>query len=294
MQMDFRVYQLTYDGDLISSQGDLFSRLRELAKIPGEFGFEYCITREVTIDDSIITFCLSEEYAPNITSVDDERNSFLPDVSPFMNTYVALDLQEKRMLVQHRDYPANNLDRNQSFIRVTNVLDEAFQEIYNSAFNYLDTNRDVDDDDFLRVFENNRITNLRVKLFDTGRYIINGTQIFEEDEDLNNKWIDGFNSDESGTYEIVLKAPGRGGEGDLRYSPIARSLLNLVTKEIVELNYWDEDSGSNTMSRTDLKKFRISGINRDTQTITAIETISNEIYRRRQEIRNFRVTQAFQ
>lgn len=83
MQMDFLVYQLIFSGDLTEKGENLYRYLRDLAKIPGEHGFEYCITREIEYQNHIITGCLSEEYPPDINSVDDERNVYIPDVSPF-------------------------------------------------------------------------------------------------------------------------------------------------------------------------------------------------------------------
>jgi hypothetical protein len=288
MQMDFRVYQLTYDGDLLARGRDFYQYITNLPKFR-EHQLEYCITNEHEFEQNIVTFCFSEEYIPDLNSVDEARNSFSPNIDPFLNTFFSIDLQEKRMLVHHRDYPPNNLDRHQTMTRVSVLLNEAFQEVYNSQFNYLNTNRSVAEEDFLEVFRNNRITMLRVKLFETGRNIRAGSTIFQEST-LNNQWIVGWNEDESDMHEIILKAPGRGGEGDLRDSPIARSLINLQNKEIVELNYWDEESGSNLMSRTDLRKFRIRGINNHTQPITAVNTIANEVYSRRPELRNFIAT----
>ncbi|MED2941054.1 hypothetical protein P4282_00935 [Bacillus swezeyi] len=55
-----------------------------------------------------------------------------------------------------------------------------------------------------------------------------------------------------------------------------------------KLNYWGDKGGSETMARTDLKRFRIRGINKDSDPITAVNTISGEVYRRRDEIRQFR------
>lgn len=292
MQMDFRVYQLLYANDLTRNGQALFDYLRGLTKIPGEHGFEHCITNEITYSEDIITFCFSEEHAPNLTSVDDDKNSYSPDVAPYLNTFYALDLQEKRMLIHHRDYPPANLGRDKNLVKVGLILDAAFQRIYNSPFNYINTAVELNDDDFLNVFNNNRITLLRVKLFNAGRRIVEGTTIFEN-PDLNRSWIEGFESDESDTYEVILKAPGRTGEGDLRNSPIAKSLINMVNKQITELNYWTDD-GADSMSRTDLKRFRINGINKDTNPITAIDTITNEVYRRRAEIRRFRAVDDFE
>lgn len=285
MQMDFRVYQLIYAGDLTARGAEFFGLLRNLSKVPGEFGFEYCITSEVDFDENIITGCLSEEHAPDINSVDDDRNTFVPDVAPYLNTLFAIDLQEKRLIVQHRDYPPSNLDRHQSMTRLGLMINAAYEEVYRSQLNYNMTHREVSDDDFLDIFHNNRITLLRVKLFDSGRLLPEGAEVFA-DRELDSHWIQGWNSDESNMHEIVLKAPGRGGSGDLRESPIARSLLNLPRKEIMELNYWQEE-GQENMSRTDFKKFRIRGIDRHTQVISAIATIAREVYQRRTELSRY-------
>lgn len=286
MNMDFLIHQLIYSGDLTTHGQRLYEYLKGLAKIPGEHGFEYCITSEIDYQNNFICGCLSEEYPPNINSVDDEKNVYVPDVSPYLNTFFALDLQEKRLLVQHRVYPARNLDRHQTLIRLSSVLKGAFETVCRSEFNYVSTNREVTEEEFEQVFYNNRITLMRVKLFPQGRLLRDSANIHEE-KDLNTAWIQGWNSDESESYEIVLKAPGKSGVGDLRKSPIALSLLNLPVKEILELNYWDENDTSEKMARTDLKKFRIRGIDRHTQPITAIDHMLTDLRNRRDELRRF-------
>lgn len=287
--MDFRVYQVIFPDDLSQHGQQLFDYLRNTAKQPGEHGFEYCITSDVSYSNDVITFCLSEEYQANISSVDDQKNTFVPDVAPYLNTFVALDLQEKRLLVQHRDYPPNNLSKDQNMVRLSLLLSQTFAEVCNATFNYLDTTRLVDDEDFVNIFANYRITMLRVRLFDTGRYITQGTEVFNNTI-INENWISGWELDESSMHEIILKAPGRGGEGDLRHSPIAKSLVNLVRKDIIEINYWDDDGVSESLSRNDFRRFSINGINTYTLPITAIETITNEAFNRRAETRRFIAT----
>lgn len=286
MSMDFKVYQVIYAGELIQNGQELFQHLRDLAIVPGEHGFEYCITNEIDYQDDIICGCISEEHPPDISSVDDDKNVFVPEVAPFMNTYFAIDLREKRLLIQHREYPANNLNRQQTLVRLATLISDGFQEVYGRQFDYVTTNRDVNDDEFIQVFYNNRITHLRVKILPQGRLLSQDTQIFEEN-DINSAWINGWNADTSETTEIVLKAPGRGGIGDLRESPIAISLINLPVKEILELNYWNDEDGVERMSRTDLRKFRIDGIDRRTQPITGIEHILLDLSNRRDELRRF-------
>ncbi|MGX4583384.1 hypothetical protein [Paenibacillus chitinolyticus] len=286
MQMDFLVYQIIYAGDLTNNGDLIYQYLGNLAKMPGEHGFEYCITNEIDFRNNIISGCLSEEYPPDINSVDDEKNVYIPDVSPYLNTFFALDLQEKKMLIQHREYPAQNLDRHQTRVRLGSILNAAFNELLHVEYNYLNTNREITDEDFEEVFFENRVTLLRVKLFEDGRLLRDQSEIFEDPE-VNARWIEGWNSDESHMHEIVLKAPGRGGDGDLRKSPLAITLLKIPNKEITELNYWTDVDGSTGMSRTDLRKFRIRGIHRHTQPITAIDVIATEIYNRRGELDRF-------
>ncbi|WP_440960527.1 hypothetical protein ACN6KS_22510 [Paenibacillus nitricinens] len=286
MHMDFRLYQVIYAGDLTLNGQVLFEYLRGLAKIPGEHGFEYCVTSEIDYENDLICGCLSEEYPPNINSVDDDRNVYVPDVAPYLNTYFAIDLQEQRLLIQHREYPANNLSRQQALVRLATIIKGGFELAYGVEFDYVNTNREVTDDEFLEVFEQNRITLMRVKLYPQGRLLRDTAEIFE-DEEINRIWIDGWNADESETHEMVLKAPGRGGAGDLRRSPIANSLINLPVKEILELNYWSDEDGAGSMSRTDLRKLRVQGIDRHTQPITAIDHLLIDLRNRRGEMRRF-------
>lgn len=152
------------------------------------------------------------------------------------------------------------------------MINGGYQDIYGPAFDYVITNRDVSDDEFIEVFNQNRITSLRVKLFPQGRLLSRDAKIMG-DLDLNSAWINGWNTDTSETYEVVLKAPGRGGVGDLRRSPLAVSLINVPVKEILELNYWSEEDGVGTMSRTDLRKLRVQGLDRRTQPITGIDRL---------------------
>ncbi|WP_340012410.1 hypothetical protein MHI32_11950 [Paenibacillus sp. FSL H7-0690] len=105
---------------------------------------------------------------------------------------------------------------------------------YGVEFDYVNTNREVTDDEFLEVFEQNRITFMRVKLYPQGSLLRDIAEIFL-DEEVNRFWIDSWNADESETHEMVLKAPGRGGAGDLRRSPIANSLINLPVKKFWNL-----------------------------------------------------------
>lgn len=258
----------------------------------GEHGLMYCVTNEIDYDEDIITGCLSEEHLPNIDSVDEEKNTFTPDVTPSIATLFAIDLKEKRMIVQHREYPANNLNKQQSMTRLNTLINSVFHDLYHTQFDYVDTYRAVTDDDLLVMFRQHRVTLLRVQLLDTGRYLQDHAEIFPQD-DINRHWIEGWNTDESNMYEIVLKAPGRGGNGDLRKSPIAVSLLNMTQRRIVELNYWT-GRGNQRMSRNDFKKFRIHGIDRNTQVITSISHISREVYRRRTELSTFRLVHEVQ
>ena len=289
MKMEFRVYQLTYADDLTVRANDLYQYLKDMSIVPGEHGFEYCITNEIDLDENIITFCFSEEHSPNTTTIDDEKNSIIADVAPFINTMAAIDLQEKRMIVQNRDYPANNLDKHQTMTRIRIMLNEAFQNVYNSVFNTISIEREMDDEELDEIFRNNRVSMLRVQITRNNRTLLETAEIFE-DSSLNEKWIEGWNTDNSNIHEIILKAPGQGGEGDLRYSPIANSVLDLLGSRIMQMSIWDENEDNEVLSRSSFSRFIIRGINHRTQVITSIDTIAQEVYNRRQELRAFRAT----
>lgn len=287
--LDFKVYQVTAAIDLTSRGRELFNLLKSQNKFTGEQGLKFCITQELDFDENVITGCFSEEYLTNISSNDEDKATFVPEVEPYLNTFFAFDLQEKRIILENRRYPANNLKKDQTRIRLFTIIKDCFEEIYNAEFDYLNTHRNVDDDDFIHIFRTNRVSMLKVRLSTNGRLLSSSTKIFNEDDELlNSKWVQGWNSDQSGMHEIILKAPGKGGDGDLSKSPIALSLLNLPVKEIVEINYWDENETSGTMSRTDLRRFRIEGINLHTLPISAISEISREVYLRRVELRSFK------
>ncbi|MET1123075.1 hypothetical protein ABWU59_29590 [Priestia megaterium] len=285
--MEFRVYQLLYADSLIEESQSLYNYLQRMAKLPGEFGFDYCITNNVDFSNNVITFCFSEEYASDVNSVDDEKNLFTPDVSPYINTIMALDLQEKRLIVQNRDYPANNLNKHQTMTRMGLMLNNAFENVYNAVFNYIDTDREVLEEEFERAFENYRVSLLWVKVPNNRRFIPNYERIHEDDL-LNENWITGWNQDQSDVQEILLKAPGRGGNGDLRLSPVARSLIKMFGSEVKQIDYWDDEENHYSISRDSLRRFVIRGVNLRTQPITVIDRLSVEIQARRDELRNFR------
>ncbi len=119
---------------------------------------------------------------------------------------MAIDFQEKRLLVQNRDYPANTLNKQQTMTRVGLLLNEGFEKIYNSVFNYLDTDKQIFDNDFTPLFENNRVSLLWATIPNHGRFIPEGEKIFEDDTIDNQNWIKGWNSDESDVFEVLNKS----------------------------------------------------------------------------------------
>lgn len=55
----------------------------------------------------------------------------------------------------------------------------------------------------------------------------------------------------------------------------------------MELNYWSDEDGAGSMSRTDLRKLRVQGIDRHTQPLTAIDQLLLDLRNRRDEMRRF-------
>ncbi|KKK10351.1 MULTISPECIES: hypothetical protein [Bacillus] len=287
--MEFRVYQMTYNNDLTTKTNDLYEFLKSYGRQHGERGYYYTITNEIDEENHVITFSFSEEHDSNINSLDEENNSYAPDVEPCINTIMALDLREKRFLVQNRDYPADNLKKETTMTRIGLILEDAFQEVYNSEFNYLDTDKEIDEGTFKEAFENHRVSHLWVRFPGVRRFLHETATIFAED-DLNTQWIEGWNKDESGMHEILLKAPGRGGDGDLRNSPIAKSIMNMFGAEVKQLDFWDEEGKFHKISISSLKRFVVSGIDHRTLVITAIQHTSLAIRNRRTELRDFIAT----
>ncbi len=111
----------------------------------------------------------------DINSVDDDKNAYVPILSPYLSTCVALDLQEKRLLVQHRVYPPDNLSKDTNMTRLSLMLSQAFESVCNAIFNYLDTTREADDEDFSYIIRHYRVTVLRVKLLENRKIYFRGS-----------------------------------------------------------------------------------------------------------------------
>ncbi|MEE4566811.1 hypothetical protein V2U94_04140 [Paenibacillus polymyxa] len=287
MYIDFDVFQISFSGDMIVHEDALLEKLKSMSRIPGEYGYDYCITKDIDSENHLICGCFSEEHPPITTSVNEEDLSYIPDeIPPYLNTYFAIDLREHRVLIQHRIYPAPTLKRDQTLIRLHGIIREAFEEVYGVQYLEVKTGRPVDDELFLDIFTNNRITYLDVRLYPHSK--IDGTINVFEDEELDKKWAQGWNKDSSDAHQIILKAPGKGKSGDLRESPIAKTLVKLNTKDILQINYWDANNQFGTLSRSGLERFRVSDIDKNTLTVTAIQHILVDIPSRREELRGFK------
>ncbi|AHZ16294.1 hypothetical protein ACSE5K_10200 [Bacillus velezensis] len=284
--MEFRVYQLTYANDLTEKTAELYEFLKNYGRKYGERDYYYTITNEIDEENHVITLCFSEEHDPIVNALDEENNSYAPDIEPCINTIMAFDLREKRFLVQNRDYPADNLKKETTMTRIGLIMEAAFQEVYNSEFNYLDTDREINEDTFRQAFERYRVSTLWVKIPGTRRFLYDYATIFSEDR-LNRPWIEAWNADESGMHEILLKAPGKGGDGDLRNSPVAKSVMNMFGVEVKQLDFWDEEGKFHKISSSSLKRFNVKGIDHRTLVITAIQHTSLAIRNRRTELRDF-------
>lgn len=287
MPINFQVFQLAAATDLTQKDQEFFQELKNQPKLKGEHGYHFCITRETDFENHIVCGCFSEEHPPVTSSVDDQNYSYILEEPPYLNTFFAIDLREKRVLIQHREYPVPTLKQKQTFSRLHGLIKTAFEKVY--GVEYLDvlTGRPVSDEEFIEKFRNNRTTLLKVELVPESK-ITEGFDLFE-DKALNKPWALGWNSDTSDTYEILLKAQGRGKTGDLRDSPIANTLIGLETKRIIDLNYWDANNEYHSMSRSSLEKFSIDGVDKNTLPISAIQNILKDLSANRGELRNFKV-----
>lgn len=287
MPINFQVFQLAASDDLTKKDQEFFKELKNQPKIKGEHGYHFCITSETDFENHIVSGCFSEEHPPVANSVDDQNFSYILEEPPYLSTFFAIDLREKRVLIQHREYPVPTLKQKQTFSRLHNMIKNAFEHIYGIEYLDVPTGRPVSDEEFTEKFKNNRTTLLKVELEPESK-ITEGFDIFEN-KDLNKPWAVGWNSDNSDTYEILLKAHGRGKAGDLRDSPIANTLIGLSTKRVIDLNYWDANNVYHSMSRSSMEKFEIDGVDKNTLPITAIQNILKDLIANRGELRNFKV-----
>ncbi|MGE6576249.1 hypothetical protein ACQKFM_15135 [Paenibacillus xylanexedens] len=288
MSMDFVVYQIATPDNLVSKESEFFEFLSTYPIQQEERELYYCITQDLTMENSIITASLSQEHSPLTDSFDDEKQLYPPGDTPAIHTFFSFDLREKFLLLQLRDYSPSNLDKDITRNRLMRILNEAFIAVYSQQINAIPTEKEYNQDELIDLFNENRVSMLRVRIGDSARLLRSNTIIFD-DESLNSAWTRAWNEDESNTHEVTLKAPGRNGEGDLRRSPYAKTLLEVPTKDIEELFYWDDAGKQHKVTKNGFKRFKVNDIDLHAHPISAIGYISSQLYARRDELNEFRV-----
>ncbi|GAC43006.1 hypothetical protein [Paenibacillus popilliae] len=284
--MDFIVFQIGTPDDLTKKEEQFFTFLRNYPRQREERNLHFCITTDITLQNSIITGNLSQEHLPLSSPVNENKEYYAPNDSPYLHTLFSLDLQKRFLLLQYRDYPPANLDKDLTRNRLTRVLNEGFNTVYKQQFNPIPTEKPYDDSELIELFNKYRVSELRVKIGDSGRLLRDSSSIFE-DANYNKVWIEAWNEDTSNISEVILKSPGRGGDGDLRLSPLAQTLLQIPSKEIEQIIYWDEDGKQNKVSKRGYERFKINDIDIHTYPITAVEVITTQISQRRNEFSQF-------
>ncbi|MGG1639845.1 hypothetical protein ACIFQM_00840 [Paenibacillus sp. NRS-1782] len=288
MSMDFVVFQIGTADDLTPREGEFYKFLSNFPRQEEDRGLHFCITNDLSIQNSIITGNISQEHLPLTDSVDEEKAVYAPEDIPSLHTFFAIDLQEKFLLIQYRDYSPKTLDKDVTRNRLSRVLNAAFIEVYHQQINLIPTEKEYDEEELLRLFNEYRVSYLRVRIGEHRRLLRDEAKIFD-DPSLNDNWIQAWNEDASNTNVIILKAPGQTGEGDLRTSPLAKTLLSIPSKDIEELIYWDRAGRQNKVNKSGFKRFKVNDIDLYTHPITAIDYISAQISQRRSEIELFRI-----
>lgn len=288
MSMDFVVFQIATPDDLLEREREFMDFLANYPRQQEDRDLYFCITNDISTQNSIITGNISQEHLPLTDSVDEEKAVYEPEDTPSLHTFFAIDLQEKFLLLQYRDYSPKTLDKDITRNRLARVLNEAFLAVYFQQINLVPTEKEYNEEELLNLFNEYRVSYLRVRIGEHRRLIPNETTIFEE-TNLNNSWIQAWNSDESNTDVVILKAPGKTGEGDLRNSYLARTLLSLPSKDIEELIYWDRAGKQHKINKNGFKRFKLSDIDLYTHPITAIDYITTQITQRRDELELFRI-----
>lgn len=286
--MDFKVMQLTMAENFTKKEREFAEYLRN-SPIGLEGNLEYGISNDVLLEDHIIVGCLTEEYNPRQFTMDQNKTVIpITNIDPFERTFFALDFATRMLLVEFREYPPDELDREQALQRLTSYLTRAFDSIYRVQFNYMNTIQPHTDDYFSHFIENFPVTMIRVKLGEVGRLLPRQNEVFI-DPTLALNWADGWNEDDSRTYEYIVKAKK---DGDLKSSPTVRTLLQLPGKEIQEIKYIDENNRIRHIQRNKFERFEIANLNTNGDNITIYNTILTYIRNNRDHLRTFRAITA--
>lgn len=282
--MEFIVYQVYEEVEYEGREEVLREYLFRTGIFEGDHGLRYLINNDVEFERGVLTGSISEEYIPDSFSVDDEKNLIAMDgMEPYERTVFVYDFSTRAFLVQNRKYSPNNLKPGKTLSRLKEIFSDAFSEIFSKDFIIIPVLLPEGNDLFINLFTSHQVVELKVLELSKRNFINEEISTEKEESDAMRKI---WNEDNSSMDMIHIKTT-KG--GDLNNNIVAFAALNSPNAVIDRVRYFDpEEEVFVTKTRSSFNKFNVSGVDKNTESITAYEAIREEIGNRRTILRRMR------
>ncbi|GGB41863.1 hypothetical protein GCM10011409_19250 [Lentibacillus populi] len=283
--MNFKIFQLyeqvEFDDDALSR---MVYYLRGLDPLNAGQGLDYLINGDVEHQNGILVGSISEEYVPNTNELNDDKILMpVQDIEPYERTIFAFDFYTRNLLIQNRNYSPVNLNPGRTSSRLIDILNDAFQAVFNINFNVIPTQIPEGNEIFERIFNTARVIEAQFSNLNERRACNHDVS---DNPIINNGFLEFWNNDDSRTNLILIKATN---EGEVNNNPVVIAALNSENVIIDKIKYYEEEEDKNlTISRSSLDKFDIPDLNRDEDSITAFQQIVDSIPPERGYLRRIR------
>lgn len=282
--MDFKVFQLFEQINYENREHLLANYLRELDFFDAGQNLRYLVNNDVEVDRGVLVGSLSEEFIPNAYGINEDKSiRNLDEFEPYERTLFAFDFSSRAFLVQNRKYSPKNLDPGKTLTRIQAILNNAFQEVFKSNFNIIPTVLPEDNELFLRLFNVHRVTEILVnKLNERNQLEAQVT----EDNVFNQQFVNYWNNDDSHMDMVHIKTTS---EGELNNNPIVLAAIHSPNAIIDKIRYFDpEEDKIIGVSRSQLDKFVVNDVDKETESVTAFEQIITQVNENRRILRRLR------
>ncbi|MGG3651968.1 hypothetical protein ABES36_10945 [Bacillus pseudomycoides] len=283
--MNLKVYQIIQLPGEETLWNQVVQKLGNLEFFPGEHNLKYCVNKEYLFENGVFVGALHEEYIPDQTSVGSDREErAIDNIEPWERTIFAIDFNNRKLLIQQRDYSPKNLSRTTARTRITGILDMIWQEVFEAEFNYIMTNLFLGNDYFIKNFvENTKVLGAKLRYNEKHGWTV--TDIYDGSK-FDDSWKDMWNSDNSHLNEIVLRA--RAG-GDLNDSPLFKLALSPGGLEIESITYYDpQEDKPKTESRAAFDLIEVPDVTKRTEILTTLSQTHKHIFENTRKLRELR------
>lgn len=283
--MNLKVYQIIQMQNEEVLWNQVVQKITNMGFFPGEHNLRYCVNKDFNFENGVFVGALHEEYIPDQTTIGSDREeTSIDNMEPWERTMFAIDFNNRKLLIQQRDYSPKNLSRTTARARITGVLDAIWQEVFEAEFNYIMTNLMLGNDYFIKNFvERTRVLGAKLKYNEKHGWVVN--QIYDGSP-FEESWKDMWNNDDSHLHEIVLRA--RGG-GDLNNSPLFKLALSPGGLEIESITYYDsQDDKPKTESRASFDLIEVPDVTKRTEILTALHQTHKYILENQRKLADLR------